>query len=125
REQGGRISSHVARGDLVQQDVVVRLFERRRSGEDDVRQARRLIDVKIHSDEQLEPRERVLQSRAVRYAEGRVAGDRDQGADLTWARCFDFLGKAGDRELTDHLRVRADAAVVPMQPDTLTTASGS
>src|SRR5262249_60624160 len=59
----------------------------------------RLVQVDVQAHHELEPGERARQPVAVRRAEDRIAGDRDERADLALARGLDLLGEAGAREL--------------------------
>jgi len=60
-----------------------------------------------------------LEARAVRRAQRRVAGDRDERADLPIARRLDLLGEAGGGQLPVDLGRLAHAARPPPEADAL------
>ncbi len=71
---GGRVVRHVARGELVEREVVVRLLERLRRREDHVRVAGRLVHVDVDREHEVEPLDRALEP--VRCSASRRAGCR-------------------------------------------------
>src|SRR5207244_12070237 len=72
---------------------------RRETREDHVGVPGRLVQVDVEAHHEVEPGERARQAVAVRRAEDRIAGDRDETADLALARRLDLLGEAGAGEL--------------------------
>ena len=102
-EHRRRVVGDVADGEAVERDVVVRALERRRRRQDHVGVARGLVEVEVDADHELERLERRGQPLAVRRREHRVAGDREQRADLALARGLDLLRQAGDGQLAEHL----------------------
>ena len=77
--------------------------------------ARRLVQVDVDADHEVERGERAREARRVRRAHGGIARDRDQRAHLTLARRLDLLGEARARELAEHLGRAAHAALVAVQ----------
>ena len=61
-QQRGRVVRHVAHGQLVEGDVVVGVLERGGPGQDHVRVARRLVDVHVQRDHEVEPLQRRLET---------------------------------------------------------------
>ena len=109
REHGRRVVRDVARRQLVEGEVVVRALERRRRRQDDVGVARRLVEVEVERDVEVERLERRLEPARVRRRARGVAGQRDQRADLAVAGRLDLLGQAGDGQLAEALRQAAHA----------------
>jgi hypothetical protein len=66
-------------------------------------------DVHVDGHTPFEPRERLLQARAARRREHRVAGEDQHAAHLALARRRDLVRQAGDRQLAAHLGQPADA----------------
>ena len=87
----------------------MRALERRRGGQDHVGVARRLVDVDVDADEQVEPGERALHPVRVRRRARGVAGERDQRPDLAVAGRLHLLRERGGRELAERLGEAADA----------------
>src|SRR5207244_13084663 len=71
---------------------------RRETREDHVGVPGRLVQVDVEAHHEVEPCERARQAVAVRRAEDRIAGDRDETADLALARRLDLLGEARSEE---------------------------
>ena len=66
--------------------------------------ARRLVEVEVDADHEVERLERGGEAVAVRRRQHRVAGDREQRADLAVARRLDLLGQAGGGQLAERSR---------------------
>ena len=82
-----RVVRDVAHRELEQRDVVVGLLQRVGRRQDHVGVARRLVDVDVDRDHELERRERGVEpSAAVRRRDHRIAGDGHERADLPLAR---------------------------------------
>ena len=102
---GGRVVGHVAHGELVEREVVVRALERRRAGQDHVGVARRLVDVDVERDHAGRARRAPPSSRSEFGVEqARVAAQREQRADLALAGRLDLLGERGDGQLAERPR---------------------
>src|SRR6478735_8044245 len=65
--------------------------------------ARRLVEVAVHADHELQRIERDVQPLALRCAEGGIARDGDERAYLPRARRRDLLGKDRDGQLARDL----------------------
>ena len=111
RQRRRRVVGHVSHRRRVDGQVVVRALERRGRRQDHVRLTGRLVEIEVDADEALELAERRLQPPAVRIAERRVAGERDERAQPPLARSVDLLCEAGERQLAEHLGQAAHAAV--------------
>ncbi len=83
--------------------VEVRRLERRRSGQDHVREARGLVEVVVDADHALELGQRRLEARRVGHADDRIAGDGEEHLDLPLTRRRDLLGEERGRHLAQHL----------------------
>ena len=71
---------------------------------------RRLVDVDVDAHHEVEVVERGGEALAVRRRDDRVAGDRDERADLPVAGRLDLLGHAGGGQLAEDLRRAAHPA---------------
>jgi hypothetical protein len=89
--------------------VVVKILQGRRTGEDDIRVARGLVQVDVHADHEFQAFEGTRQPSAIGRRQYRVGGQGDQRADLAFAGCLDFLSQAGDRHFPHYFLGLADA----------------
>ena len=123
-EERRRVLRRVADREHVEDEVVVVVLERRGGRQDDVRVARRLVEVAVDRDHEVERLERPVELAAVRRREHRVAGDGHERADAPVAGRQDLLGERGDRELAAELRQSAHAAAAPRVVAALAGARG-
>ena len=79
--------------------------------------ARRLVEVDVDADHEVERVERLVEAGAVGGREHRVAGDGEERTDLAVARLLDLLGEAHHRQLAVDLGKSAHPARVPAEPD--------
>jgi hypothetical protein len=77
--------------------------------QDDVGVPRRLVQVDVDADHEVERGQRAVQPIRVGGRHDRIACQCDQRADLSVARRFDLLGQRDDRELAEELRQLAHA----------------
>ena len=122
RQRRRRVVGHVARGELVEGQVVVDALQRRGRRQDHVGVPGRLVDVDVDADHQLERVERGGQPARVGRRDGRVAGDREQRAHLPLAGRLDLVGQRRDRQLSEHLVHLADTAGPATELDAATLA---
>ena len=118
-EHRRRVVGHVADGQLVEREVVVRARERRGRRQHDVGVARGLVEVDVEREHEVQALQGPVQPRAVGRGQHRVARDGDQRADLALARRLHLLREHPDRQLAEHLGRPADARVPAPGPEAL------
>ena len=126
-EHRRRVVRHVARRELVERQVVVRLLERLRRGQDHVGVAGRLVHVDVDREHEVERLDRALEPAAVRRRDERVAGDRDERAHLALARACRSPRPAptrAARRSTPAARARGSASARTARPSRRRPAPG-
>ena len=111
----GREARGVADRERVEDEVVVVALERGRRRQDHVGVPGGLVEVDVDRDHEVEPVERLAEPRAVGRRQHRVAGQREQRADLALARRLDLLAQHADRQLAAELREAAHPAAPRVQ----------
>ena len=122
REDGRAVVHDVAHTEPVERDVEVLLLHRAGWGQDDVGVARRLVQVDVHADHELQLRQCLVQLLRVRRRQHGVAGETDETAHRVLARGRDLLGEDRHRVLTHCLGLVADTAVPAADAETLSLA---
>jgi hypothetical protein len=102
----------------------VRRLQRLRSGQYHVGVPRGLVHVDVHREHEVEALDCLLQPLGVRCGDHRVAGDGDEGSDLSFPRSVDLLGKAGHGQLPVALRQPANATMPASEPHALAGSGG-
>src|SRR5690606_2611882 len=107
----------VAHREGVEGEVVVRALRGRRRGQDDVRVARGLVEVRVDGDHEVEGGQGLVEPVAVGCGQYGVGRHGDQGAHgrALVGRGVDLLGEGGQGQFALGLGVAADPGVPPAE----------